>query len=96
MPSRGNVRVPLDQGCKLAAAIPNASFVPLESKNHVLVPDEACVQRVFKPNLLPSSGRIGCNPARFVGLSHIKPPNDLLWSKPGASLFAYIENEEPV
>ncbi|WP_105430847.1 alpha/beta fold hydrolase [Neorhizobium sp. T6_25] len=38
--NRGDMRVPFDQGCKLAAAIPGASFVPLESKNHVLLPDE--------------------------------------------------------
>jgi hypothetical protein len=34
------MRVPFDEGCKLAAAIPDARFVPLESKNHVLLPDE--------------------------------------------------------
>ena len=38
--SRGDMRVPFDQGCKLAAAIPGARFVPLESKNHVLLPNE--------------------------------------------------------
>ncbi|WP_260694623.1 hypothetical protein [Rhizobium leguminosarum] len=88
--------MPLDQGCKLAAAIPNASFVPLESKNHMLVPDEACVQRVFKPNLLPSSGRIGRgNRARFVGLSHIKPPN-ISFGPNQVRRFSPIENEELV
>jgi pimeloyl-ACP methyl ester carboxylesterase len=38
--SRGDMRVPFDQGRKLAAAIPGARFIPLESKNHVLLPDE--------------------------------------------------------
>ena len=38
--SRGDMRVPFSEGCKLAAAIPGARFVPLESKNHVLLPDE--------------------------------------------------------
>jgi pimeloyl-ACP methyl ester carboxylesterase/DNA-binding CsgD family transcriptional regulator len=37
---RGDMRVPFNEGCKLAAAIPHARFVPLESKNHVLLPDE--------------------------------------------------------
>jgi pimeloyl-ACP methyl ester carboxylesterase/DNA-binding CsgD family transcriptional regulator len=37
---RGDMRVPFDEGCKLAAAIPGARFVPLDSKNHVLLPDE--------------------------------------------------------
>ena len=37
---RGDMRVPFDEGRKLAATIPGARFVPLESKNHVLLPDE--------------------------------------------------------
>ncbi len=37
---RGDMRVPFDEGRKLAAAIPHARFVPLDSKNHVLLPDE--------------------------------------------------------
>ena len=40
MHSRGDMRVPFDEGCRLAATIPGARFVPLESKNHVLLPDE--------------------------------------------------------
>lgn len=38
--SRGDMRVPFEEGCRLAAVIPGARFVPLESKNHVLLPDE--------------------------------------------------------
>lgn len=38
--SRGDMRVPFEEGRTLAAAIPGARFVPLESKNHVLLPDE--------------------------------------------------------
>lgn len=37
---RDDMRVPFDEGRKLAAAIPGARFVPLESANHVLLPDE--------------------------------------------------------
>jgi DNA-binding NarL/FixJ family response regulator len=37
---RGDTRVPFEEGCKLAAAIPGARFVPLESSNHVLLPHE--------------------------------------------------------
>ena len=37
---RGDMRVPFEEGCKLAGAIPGARFVPLESANHVLLPDE--------------------------------------------------------
>jgi pimeloyl-ACP methyl ester carboxylesterase/DNA-binding CsgD family transcriptional regulator len=38
--SRGDMRVAFDEGCKLAATIPGARFVPLESNNHVLLPGE--------------------------------------------------------
>lgn len=37
---RDDMRVPFDEGCRLAAEIPGARFVPLESGNHVLLPDE--------------------------------------------------------
>jgi len=37
---RGDMRVPFEEGCKLAGTIPGARFVPLESANHVLLPDE--------------------------------------------------------
>ena len=32
--------VPFDQGRRLAASIPNARFVPLDSENHALLADE--------------------------------------------------------
>jgi len=38
--SRGEKVVPFDQGRQLAAAIPNARFVPLDSCNHVLLEEE--------------------------------------------------------
>ena len=38
--SREDMRVPFDQGRRLAALIPGARFVPLESRNHVLLPEE--------------------------------------------------------
>ncbi len=55
---RGDMRVPFDEGCKLAAAIPGARFVPLESKNHVLLPDEPA-WAVFQAELaaFPRAGR---------------------------------------
>ena len=37
---RGDAMVPFEAGRQLAAMIPNARFVPLESKNHVLLPRE--------------------------------------------------------
>ena len=41
MHSRGDARVPFDEGRKLAAMIPGARFVPPESRNHVLLENEA-------------------------------------------------------
>jgi pimeloyl-ACP methyl ester carboxylesterase/DNA-binding CsgD family transcriptional regulator len=40
MHSRNDARVPFEEGRQLAALIPSARFVPLESRNHVLLPDE--------------------------------------------------------
>ncbi|MEO6300907.1 MAG: alpha/beta fold hydrolase [Paracoccaceae bacterium] len=40
MACRRDMRVPFEQGAKLAAAIPGARFVPLDSANHVLLPEE--------------------------------------------------------
>jgi DNA-binding NarL/FixJ family response regulator len=37
---RNDARVPFEQGAKLAAALPDARFVPLDSANHVLLPEE--------------------------------------------------------
>lgn len=37
---RGDAMVPFEAGRRLAAAIPNARFLPLEGRNHVLRPDE--------------------------------------------------------
>ena len=53
---RGDTRVPFDEGRKLAAAIPGARFVPLESKNHVLLPDEPA-WAVFHAELARFLGR---------------------------------------
>ena len=40
MHARGDARVPFEEGRKLAALIPGARFVPLESRNHVLLSTE--------------------------------------------------------
>ena len=37
---RGDAMVPFEAGRQVAAMIPNARFVPLESKNHILLPHE--------------------------------------------------------
>jgi DNA-binding CsgD family transcriptional regulator len=38
--ARGDARVPFDEGRRLAALIPGARFVPLDSSNHVLLDSE--------------------------------------------------------
>ena len=58
----GDMRVPFDEGCKLAAMIPGARFVRLESKNHVLLPDEPA-WAVFQAEL-----------ARFLGQDRAEQP----------------------
>ena len=40
MHSRDDARVPFDQGSRLAAGIPGARFVPLQSRNHLILEDE--------------------------------------------------------
>ena len=47
---RGDAMVPFEAGRRLAAAIPNARFVPLESKNHILLANEKAWQ-TFKTEL---------------------------------------------
>lgn len=37
---RNDARAPFDQGRALAAGIPDARFVPLESRNHILLPED--------------------------------------------------------
>ncbi len=38
--SRGDARIPFDKGRELAAGIPNARFVPLDSRNHLILEQE--------------------------------------------------------
>lgn len=46
MHSRGDARVPFEEGRLLAGLIPGAEFVPLDSKNHILL-DHQPASRVF-------------------------------------------------
>ncbi len=41
MHARGDLRVPFDAGRQIAAQIPNAQFVPLESDNHIILDEPA-------------------------------------------------------
>lgn len=48
MHSRDDARVPFDQGRKLAAGIPGARFVPLPSRNHLILEDEPAFSRFLE------------------------------------------------
>jgi len=46
--ARGDARVPFDQGRRVASLIPGARFVPLESKNHILLRHEPAWDRFLR------------------------------------------------
>lgn len=39
--ARHDARIPFDEGRQIAASMPNARFVPLESRNHILLEDDS-------------------------------------------------------
>jgi pimeloyl-ACP methyl ester carboxylesterase len=45
--SRGDARVPFEEGRRLASVIPHAEFVPLDSNNHVLLEHQVAWERFF-------------------------------------------------
>jgi pimeloyl-ACP methyl ester carboxylesterase/DNA-binding CsgD family transcriptional regulator len=45
--SRGDARIPFEEGRQLAAAIPGAQFVPLDSENHVLMDHQSAWEQFF-------------------------------------------------
>ena len=59
--SRGDARIPFSQGRDLAAGIPNARFVALESRNHILVENEPAWAR-FRGVLTEFLGPPGRSP----------------------------------
>jgi class 3 adenylate cyclase/pimeloyl-ACP methyl ester carboxylesterase len=48
MHARGDLQVPIDAGREVAARIPGARFVALQSNNHVLLGDEPAAERFFE------------------------------------------------
>jgi pimeloyl-ACP methyl ester carboxylesterase/DNA-binding CsgD family transcriptional regulator len=47
MHSRGDLRVPFEEGRSTAALIPGARFLPLESRNHILLEHQAAWKQFF-------------------------------------------------
>ena len=43
--AKGDGMIPFRSGCELASCIPNARFIPLDSDNHILLPDEPAWHR---------------------------------------------------
>jgi pimeloyl-ACP methyl ester carboxylesterase len=48
MHARGDAQVPFELGRQLAASIPGAKFVALQSSNHILLEDDPATQRFFE------------------------------------------------
>jgi pimeloyl-ACP methyl ester carboxylesterase len=48
MHARHDARVPFESGRRMAAGIPGARFVPLESQNHVILPSEPAFARFLE------------------------------------------------
>ena len=46
--AREDAIIPFDDGCSVAALIPGARFVPLESRNHVLLEQEPAWQQLVE------------------------------------------------
>ena len=46
--ARGDLRVPFEEGRAVAAMIPGARFVPLDSDNHILIENEPAFARLFE------------------------------------------------
>jgi len=71
---RGDLRIPFEQGRLLAAVIPGARFVPLESRNHILLEDEPAWGRFIAElrAFLPegtTDAETGSSPRTFADLS---------------------------
>jgi pimeloyl-ACP methyl ester carboxylesterase len=47
MHARGDLRVPFSLGQEIAAGIPGAKFVPLETRNHIILSDEPAHRQFF-------------------------------------------------
>jgi pimeloyl-ACP methyl ester carboxylesterase len=48
MHARGDAQVPFEYGRQLAAEIPGAKFVALQSNNHILLEQDPAIERFFE------------------------------------------------
>jgi pimeloyl-ACP methyl ester carboxylesterase len=70
--STGDARIPFEEGRKLAGAIPGAEFVPLDSRNHVLLDHQSAWERFFV-ELEAFLARHGAAPAAAPALEGLTP-----------------------
>lgn len=70
--ARHDEMVPFDAGRYLAAEIPNAEFRQLDSRNHILLPDETAWTR-FKDAVLEFTGRPGSATTEHPLLAKLSP-----------------------
>lgn len=63
---RGDLRVPFEEGRSLARLIPGARFVPLDSRNHIVLADEAAWTTWLEEfeAFLPALDQVDASPAR--------------------------------
>jgi DNA-binding CsgD family transcriptional regulator len=72
--ARGDARIPFEQGRLLAAEIPNASFVSLESRNHILIETEPAWARfceTFNEVMGINPGNSSAKPVTAVDLPEL-------------------------
>ena len=69
--ARNDARVPFEEGRLAAATIPGAQFVPLESRNHILLETEPAWQEFFEAvKSFTNTKQSGCSPTgEIVGLT---------------------------
>jgi len=68
--ARGDARIPLDQGRLLATEIPNAHFVTLEGRNHILIEEEPAWDR-FRETFNDFLGIADANAPKSVSAARI-------------------------
>jgi hypothetical protein len=78
--ARHDEMVPFDAGKYLAAEIPSAEFVRLDSRNHIILPDEPAWER-FKDAVLEFTGRPRSATAEDPLLAKLSPRERLLQSR---------------